>query len=186
MIITVLWEDSRGEVAKGFGPHELLVACLDDDLAIGRNRLNDLVKPIPKNGNANVRKALKQDIERLRKAGPVVVVVDWDAIGDLWKYANPRPPACKAGISSCFRQDAPGDYDLVFLEQNIETLVKVACEATAQAGPPPKQPDARDGALGRAAWAPENVRQAIREGCPTFDRIVARVAGHVPPKLRPA
>ena len=30
MRITVLWEDSRGVETKGFGPHDLLLACIAD------------------------------------------------------------------------------------------------------------------------------------------------------------
>lgn len=36
MLVTVLWEDQRGTQARGFGPHELLLSCLADELMVSR------------------------------------------------------------------------------------------------------------------------------------------------------
>lgn len=140
-MITVLWEDSRGTAAKSFGPHELLLACVADDL-------------------------------------------DRDQLHDLW----PTPsPSCRSGITARFRQDAEGDYDLVLLERNMETLIEITCQILGR-HVPPKDPDERDRVLLTAVWPPSgttDIRQTIRHSCPSFARIVARVAGHMTSTHRP-
>src|SRR5688572_20489274 len=130
MIITVLWEDQRGVEVKRFGPHELLVACLTDELGYFPKRL---VASHPKKGNGNVRLALSKDFARLAKSGPVLAVLDRDKIRDLWRAQ--RPSDCMTSISQTFRQDVPGNYDLVFLVSNVETLIEVACTALGERAP---------------------------------------------------
>jgi len=172
------WEDSRSAAANRFSPHELLLACVADDLGVPAGSLNRYVRSLPKNGNANVRKALEKDLRRLRKYGPVMAIVDWDEIANLWKHARPRPPGCKQGIATRFREDAPGDYELVFLERNIETLVDFACKSLAL-GKAPKAHDERDAVLAKASTAEPSIRRTIRDDCPSFERIVIRVARHL-------
>lgn len=185
MLVTVLWEDQRGTQARGFGPHELLLSCLADELAIPREVLRDHVSSHPKKGVGNVRSALRRDLERLTKSGPVLAVVDWDQVHDLWKDAKPRPPRCKTGLTDRMRQDAPGDYELVFFEQNIETLIHAVCRATGRDVPTSKpKPDLRDRILARVVWhETEHKRREIRDACPSFDRIVAKTAARLRPVL---
>jgi hypothetical protein len=180
MIITVLWEDQRGAEAKGFGPHELMLSCVADELNCARDTLKDLIKSHPKKGNANVRAAIQRDIVRLADTGPVFAVVDRDKIRQLWKAPN-RPADCMSSVGQQFRQDAPGDYDLVFLVDNVESLIKAACAAFGDSYPDSKPgPDLRDRLLGRAAWAPsQSPRSAIRTQCPSFNRLVGRLSAHV-------
>jgi hypothetical protein len=178
MKITVLWEDSRHGVSKGFGPHELLLSCLVDELDIDRDHLKPRVDSQPKNGNASLRKALQKDLRRISKSGPVVAVLDKDKIHDLWPPSPPRPD-CISGITARFRQDAQGDYDLVLIE-NIEALIEAACDVIGH-DVPPKGHDARDRLLARVAWETPQTRHAIRDRCPSFARIVTRVARHLRP-----
>lgn len=179
MIVTVLWEDQRGVESRGFGPHELLLTCLSDELRIDRAGLKQSVASHPHKGNTSLRKALQSNIGRLRKSGPVLAVVDSDQLHDLWP-PKPPPPTCISGRVARFRQDAAGDYELVLLVKNMETLIEAACKATHQrvAKGKPK-PDERDALLARAVWGTTDVRQAIRAGCPSFDRLVTRVARHL-------
>jgi hypothetical protein len=177
MIVTVLWEDQRGTETKGFGPHELLIACLTDELTITRERLVGLLKCHPKKGNGNVRAALQRDLDRLSKSGPVVAVVDRDKIRDLWKPSGEQPPDCIAGIASRFRSDAPGDYELVLLVDNVEDLVRAACTARRVDVPTAKPtPDERDRILARCAWDLPHARSDLRNSMPSFDRLVKQVA----------
>ncbi len=183
MIVTVLWEDQRGVEMRGFGPHDLLIACIADDLGIDRERLRDRVSSVPKKGVGNVRTALRKDIRRLANSGPVLAVIDRDKVINLWKHGR-RPSDCMSGITARFREDAAGDYDLIFLVRNMETLVEAACQAmrldTRSRKP---TPDQRDRLLGRAASRGEapQVRATIRRDCPSFDRIVTRVARALAP-----
>jgi hypothetical protein len=159
----------------------LLLACVADDLGVHPGSLHRDVRSIPRNGNANVRKALQNDLRHLRKIGPVIAIVDWDKIADLWRHAVPRPAACKQGITARFREEAAGDYHLIFLDRNVETLVALACEGLGHHGPPPKSHDARDAVLAKASWAPPSVRQHVRGRCPSFERIVTCVTRYLRP-----
>ena len=177
---TVLWEDQRGVTVKGFGPHDLLMACVADELGPGHRRLAD---PVPLKGSGNVRKRLKRDVEKLRGHGPVVVVLDRDRVADL--CVTPGAD-CMKGITSRLQKDAPGDYELVFLVDNTETLVAAACTALGIAAPNQKPtPDERDRYLGRAAWAPERgVRDDIRTSCPSFARLVEKLLAALGAEVR--
>lgn len=112
----------------------------------------------------------------------MLAVIDKDRARELWKGQAQPPPACMSGMASRLHEDAPGAYDIVFLERNVDTLVDVACESTGQRIPLVKQrPDRRDQLLMSAVWATVPVRQAIRAGCPSFDRLVTRVARYLRP-----
>lgn len=181
MIVTVLWEDQRGVEARGFGPHDLLLACVADELGIDYKRLRDQVTSSPKKGVSKVRTELQRNFRRLANSGPVIAVVDRDKVIDLWKHSMP-PSDCMSGITARFRKDAAGDYDLIFLVRNMETLIEAVCRAMRQDTPSRKPtPDQRDRILRRAVWGgtPE-VRAAIRRDCPSFARIVTRVARALP------
>lgn len=107
MIVTVLWEDARGGQVKGFGPHELLIACLADDLGSPRWRLEKLVASVPKKGKERVHEALVQDRQRLLDRGPLFGVVDRDRVREIWRADQPAD--CMMGIKERFLKDAPGE-----------------------------------------------------------------------------
>jgi hypothetical protein len=180
MIITVLWEDQRGAEAKGFGPHELLLSCVADELNCARDTLKELIESHPKKGNANLRGAIQRDIDRLADVGPVFAVIDRDKVRQLWKSPS-QPADCMSSIGHRFRQDAPGDYDLVFLVDNVESLIKAACAVLGEPYPDNKPgPDLRDRLLGKVAWAQSQAsRSAIRKQCPSFSRLVGRLSVRV-------
>lgn len=99
MIVTVLWEDQRGEQAKKFGPHELLLSSVADDLSESesdqpqrRATLDKRIFGIPKKGDGNVRKALQKDLGKFR--GPVIAVMDRDQVHRLWIDKQPPPSNC--------------------------------------------------------------------------------------------
>jgi hypothetical protein len=101
MVVTVLWEDQYGRDVRAFGPHELLVACLSDELSselpdVTRHQVQKIVQSHPKKGNAGIRKALQRDLPRLKKSGPVFAVVDSDRVRDLWKHSGISAPNCRA------------------------------------------------------------------------------------------
>ncbi|MFH0902366.1 MAG: hypothetical protein V2A73_17170 [Pseudomonadota bacterium] len=192
MIITILWEDQRGVESKGFGPHELLLSCLADDMLLPpgqdqadrfecfRRHLKGVVRSIPQKGNSNVRKALQQNGERLARSGPVFAVVDRDKIRELWKNQESIPMDCMTAIRGRFHQDAPGKYDLVFLEQNVETLLVAALALNGQSLKEKPAPDERDRILVGLARDVPSRRAQLRRDCGSFDRLVTRVAARVP------
>jgi hypothetical protein len=177
MRITVLWEDSRGVETKGFGPHELLLACVADKLGRERKELEGIVKSVAKKGVGNVIKALQTNLTKLNSTGPVFAVIDRDKAREIWKPA-PLPADCMAAIRTRIaREVGSSKYELVFLVQNMESLVD-ACDVGARVNLERRKPtpDQRDRILGRAAWdfspAP---RSGILSACPSFKRLVDRV-----------
>lgn len=172
MIITILWEDQRGHIVKGFGPHELLVSSVADDVKCSRLKISRLIHGIPKKGNTKVVNSLKMDLTNMTRSGPVCAVLDRDKVLDLWKSPN-RPADCITGIKSAIAKDAPGEYELLLLDENVETLIKVSCSALQIEMPPDKPaPDERDRVLNKAAWGIREVRARVRKAIPSFDRLV--------------
>jgi hypothetical protein len=180
MRITILWEDQQGAETKNFGPHELLLSCLSDQLSMNRNNIKPLIFSIPKKGNSNVRKALQTDGERLANHGPVFAVVDRDKIQDLWRNKLSRLPNCMSGISQQFHHDAPSTYELIFLLQNMESLLDSTYSALCITAPANKpSPNERDGYLMQAVWSNRDIRDQIQESCISFKRIVHKVSNKI-------
>lgn len=174
MITTVLWEDQLGGQTKSFGPHELLIACLEDRTGQPRTVLKHLVVSVPLKGNGNVRRALQRNLGKLIQSGPVVAVLDRDKAQDLWSQ---KPPNCFGGLRSALRHDAPGDYDVVFLVDNIESIIVACCHALGEPVPTTKpSPNHRDRIIGKVVWCPASARQAVCIAVPSFGRLVQRVA----------
>lgn len=180
MKITVLWEDKRGGIIQGFGPHDLLVSCVADDLQCAPEALKGTVVPVPKKGNGNVMRALEQDLDKLRRSGPVCAVLDRDKAPELWP-AGQRPPACLSGIRTAVSERARGDYELVLLIENMETLVEACCRAMMTDMPRAKpSPDTRDQILRKLVWSEPESRTNVRNAVPSFDRLVRWVTSRAP------
>ncbi|HCF62268.1 MAG TPA: hypothetical protein DFS52_30290 [Myxococcales bacterium] len=170
---TVLWEDQRGALIKGFGPHELLIRCLADRSGAHDFGRRQHVESIPLKGVSNLIKRLKQDAQKLRDDGPVFAVIDRDKIRD---QLSPKPPDCMKGLSRGIRTAAPGDYEIVFLVQNVESLLDAVIEVLdlpRRAGKP--TPDERDRMFQKAKSASRAKRDAILDKCPSFKRLVSKV-----------
>lgn len=178
MRVTILWEDQRGGQLKGFGPGELLVSCVADELETDRARISKHVSSYPKKGNGNVRRALRQDLGLLIKHGPVIAVIDRDKVSELLNTLPSTPLGCNGALVKQFRAVTAGNYELVLLVENVETLVDAVVGALGADRPTTKPtPDERDRMLGRAAWSPSrSIRDDIRGTCPSFDRVVKKVA----------
>ncbi|MBN1612151.1 MAG: hypothetical protein JW940_36305 [Polyangiaceae bacterium] len=176
MQITVLWEDQRGVRAKGFGPHALLVACLVDDEVGTREELSDRLNSIPLKGNGNVLRELRGKAHRILDSGQLFAVFDRDKTHELWPSKD-NVPNCMSGVAARLKQDAPGDYEVVFLRDNIESLLSAAAQALGFPSPANKPtPDERDRLLGQLTWGTAEARRKTRSTCPSFDRLVRRVA----------
>lgn len=180
MIVTVLWEDSRGQAVRGFAAHDLLLNCLADELAWPVHSpewqvLRNKVASIPRKGAGNVFKTLKSEASALANSGPLLAVFDRDRVRDLWS-PELRPPDCMSGIKARIAAEVPGTFESVFLVQNMESVVGACCVATGGVPPPGKPgPDERDRLISRAAYADECTRAAVRSQVPSFDRVVLRV-----------
>jgi hypothetical protein len=172
VIVTVLWEDKRGQT-KGFGPHDLLVKCLADQLDLDPYEIKQRVNSAPKKGVDILLGALQKDQAGFK--GPVFAVIDRDKVHE---HLLPRPTNCMAGIKNQILAKAPGDYDVVFMVDNIESLVHAACAAMGRSYPLGKpRPDERDRYFGELAWNRDrDTRKEALRLCPSFARLVDRVA----------
>ncbi len=174
MILTILWEDERGVETKGFGPHELLLVEVAASLNMRRWDLAKRLRSAPKKGNGNVVKALERDLDKF--AGPVCAVLDRDQAQELLD----APANCFSTLQEALRVRVPqGEFEAIFLVENVETLINVACDALGRARPEGKPtPDERDMILGRAAHH-EAARTRLRHDVPGFDRLVNWVEAQI-------
>jgi hypothetical protein len=149
-----------------------------DHLAIDATQVRPYLLSVPKKGNGNlVRRALASDLDHLTKTGPVFAVLDRDKVEELWRQ-HERPANCMAALRQRIVQEAPGSYDLVFLVENVESLVD-ACRVSLNlpSGKRKPTPEERDTILERAVWnADPSQRGRILAECPSFKRLVGRVA----------
>ena len=111
--------------------------------------------------------------------GPVYAVLDRDKILKLWAVGE-RPPACLSGIQKAMSVKAPGNYELILLIDNMETIIEACCKATQRAMPRSKpSPDERDRILGGLTWGDAKARDIVRTVVLSFDRLVRRVASRL-------
>lgn len=178
MKITVLWEDQRGVTVKGFGPHELLLFCLEDRTGRDRNELRRVVIGVPEKGVGKVIRALKRDLRRLADRGPVFAIVDRDKVR---RHVPGDPPDCMSGIRDALEAAVEGPYELVFLVKNMESVIDACCKVLGNPTPEEKPtPDRRDLIL-KKAFASGSRRRSIQEECPSFGRLVEKVASRLAP-----
>lgn len=178
-MITVLYEDELARAEpKRFGPHVLLIACLEDDLKTSRRDLEDVIKAVPKKGDGNLRIALRRDIGR---QGPAVALFDHDRCRAAFGL---QKSACKSQVLAAAQELAPS-VRLVLLEQNVESLIATACRVMGDSVPISKPtPLQRDEILQKLAWLDAKLRLKLRRELQSFDRLVQRVLEVVPERLK--
>ena len=69
-----------------------------------------------------------------------------------------------------------GTHDLILLEENLETLIGSVSAALGSSAVEKLEPGPRDEYLSVPTWGARTLRSEIRKTCPSFDRIVRRVA----------
>lgn len=95
---------------------------------------------------------------------------------DLWPEGK-RPAECKSGICEAIRDEAPGDYEIVLLCENMETLVEAACRALGRDAPSVKSRDERDRILQRLAFEGTRDQRVVpRDEVDGFERLVTWTA----------
>jgi hypothetical protein len=179
LLVTVLWEDQRGGLVKGFGPDDLLRACVSDVLG---PLPAAAIKSAPKKGIGNLLRDLKKDVSRLTNSGPVFVVIDRDRIKD---HLPSCQSDCMQALRAAIRDGISGSYDIVFLIDNLENLVS-ACSLALGLGPLKHKPnpDARDRIFSKVAWGSQDHRESVKKLCPSFERLVTRVTQTLKATLR--
>lgn len=193
MIVTILWEDQRGVTTKGYGPTALLVACLADTLGLERKEIDNKLSGVPKKGAGNVNKTICNDGARILDAGPLLAVIDRDKVFDHLRQPKPATN-CMQPVRQAILDQAQGLVcEIVFLIDNMESLLSTCCLALGKEALGSKPtPDERDSILSQVAWSTPKVRNQVKNGCPSFARLVDRVARPLyprrpqRPRLRPA
>lgn len=170
MIATILYEDRLAAVAKGFGPHELLISCLADDTGGARVELKRAFQAVPCKGDGSLKAKLARDRIRLLNQGPLCAVFDHDRVRACFALPD---AACKTSVLEEIRRCFSDRFGIVLMVENVEDLLRACREAQ---GMPPFQgkptPNERDAICCAAAWADVTVRKRIRERMPSFDRLV--------------
>ncbi len=177
MIVTVLWEDQRGVKTNSFGPHKLLLSCLVDELGWPYHELERTVASIPLRGNGNVRRELQKNIRKLTNSGPVLAILDHDQIVGLWKDRRDlQIPKCMTRQKQQLKEDAEGEYEIVFLVDNMESLTSaVITQSEGEPWNSKPTPEERDEILQIAVGNPVLRAQVLKE-VPSFARLVCKVA----------
>lgn len=185
--VTILYEDSAGERAE-FALHDLVVRCVADRLDRDPKTLRSALHGIPKKGNANVRRACRQDLPRLARDGRVVVAVfDNDRIR---RMANLPPAACKAQVTSCLKSGCEPSalLRIVLLVENTETLLVALRDISVLQGRDAMFVEAidrkvlasRDILFKDAVWRTTlEQRVGLLEAVPSFGYLVSKLAALV-------
>ncbi|MDX2024386.1 MAG: hypothetical protein SF187_29355 [Deltaproteobacteria bacterium] len=172
MIVTVWWEDARQPVrSKNYGPDQFLARCIADDLGCDLKDALRMFSGQPKKGAGTIKRLLTDEAPLVLNRGPLCAVLDHDKILELW-LPTERPNDCHSGICGAIRSASPGDYYLVLLHENMETLVRAACDVM-HVDVPAKSPQTRDDILARLVFGESSEkRQIVRDAVPGFNRLV--------------
>ncbi len=178
--IEVLFENSRDDKTKGYGPGELLIVCVADDLKTDWWSVTRRISINPRNGVSK----LIGDLDTLgtklaKRAHLIVAVIDDDKVR---RHLGLPADASRDRVIEAVRARATCDVAVVLLDRNTETLVAAAARAIdapaedVHQAIERKQHLARDRILTSAAHRSRNTRDAIRREVPTFDELVKLVA----------
>lgn len=175
MRVTILYEDQNSP-ANQFGPHELLKRCVKKKLDVKNySKLGTLV-PIPKKGDGNLKKTLKQDGARLSNSGPLIAVFDMDKVRRCY---NLDTNACKTMILNKIYLDSElsrQQLTVVLLDRNLESLLDCICQLLGQSSPTKKDLNRRDIICSDMQMAGDDKLNSLQSLMPSFGRLVEKVA----------
>lgn len=182
--IIVLWEDQRANgLVNRFGPHELLVRAVADDLDRDHWTVGRTVRAKPMKGNARV-------LDEIRKNGPslrmVFAVLDEDQIHRLTSQPKDACVPSKADALAKLVADVTAQVHPRLLVRNVESILE-AIAAVKGTTLPEKKPNARDAfveASGLLKAAARDERAKVRAECPSFDKLARRIADVAAPLLK--
>jgi hypothetical protein len=136
--ITILYEDSAADgPVKEYGPHLLVRQCVADRLGKSPWELSTL-EGMPRNGASNIVKDCRRVPPQIGRDGRLVVAV-YDAdkihreVNNLQREVKLPAGACKRDIKPILRAACAWQERLVivFLEENIETVLEAVCACAA-------------------------------------------------------
>lgn len=173
----IFYEDSWGQ-AKEFGLHELVVACVADNLDRDWWELKSRFEAIPKRGVNNLLSACSDDVPDM--PDPLIFAIfDSDKLHRaLWRSGRPTEPELVAEL----RRRCPDGRLHMFLIPNTEAVVEAVANCLGET-PPAKDPLARDLLLTRGARRSHQRRDCARAAVPSFDACVVQIAQLTAPFL---
>lgn len=191
-VAVILYEDQRGP-QKQFGLHNLVVACVSDDLGadVYALKLDQKLSGRPMKGVSKLLASCRQDVRRLGPQGqPVFALIDNDAIREQMKHEGLSPSADEAAVIRAIkapeRCKAPDQLEVLLLVENTETILAAAAEcdpeiaAVAVEQARRKDTNARDKILNHVAWGlGRAVRDCVRSRVPALARLVERLSALV-------
>lgn len=170
--IPIFYEDDWGSV-KEFGLHELLVACVADQLGQDWWSLRGRFDAIPKKGDSKLLAACENDVPDMPDR-TIIAVFDADKLHKLL-FGSGRPSNDE--IHAALRRRCTDERLHVFLlDRNTETVVDAVADCL-KVERPRKNPLLRDQLLLRAARSPTTeVRDCVRRAVPSFEQCVCAIA----------
>lgn len=203
-IASLLYEDraAPNEGGKLFAPHQLVLACVADRLALrgsaapAVHELRGLFKHVSRNGRDNLLKDCVGDRwQKFSPRGqPVFAFVDYDRIHDVKAWGLERG-ACFTMIRRAFREKVQPDekVTLVLLRDNLESVFEASREANLLG--PERRPELdrliaksganllvlRDSIITSLAFAPDRqVRDTLTARVSSLGYLADRLASLVP------
>lgn len=180
MKVIIFWEDSAGVAVKNFGPHRLLQECLKDD-GVDSEQVK-MVYGHPVKGYGNVIPKLRKLPPPLTDRSPYLGVLDWDRAPRL---ALLPKSSGYCTVRTRLGTDVVPPRLIVFLNKNIETLLKATSDVLKISPPDGKlDPNARDRIFQRLWSNPalNSERRQLREQVESFNYLVNRVHELVDPR----
>lgn len=168
----ILYEDSLPPDVRAYGPHALVLACVNDEIA-DPIRVRDLLRDArPQNGSTKLLAALRRPESR-----PRIAIIDDDEIRralGVPATATDAEVIAKIVASAGVR---PDQLTVFLLSRNLETLIIALrdCGHANERIPAAMKKDlvARDGVFNSAAAESDRrVRDCVRKAVPSFDRVI--------------
>lgn len=177
-IAVVLYED-QATALKDFGLHNLVLACVLDEVTFDRSALGKKLSGQPMNGVDKLLTTGWKGITRLAPQGqPVFALIDEDKIR---KHVKVPPTADEDAVVQAIQSKCTGSsrFEVFLLRKNTETVIETAALCSDQIPKDAieraiqKVPNARDRVLNIVAWGlGRAVRDCIRGKVPALDRLV--------------
>ena len=169
---------------RAYGPHQFVVRCVADDLARPAWELHKSLLAIPRRGNGNLLRDIRNNPSRFASDGrPAFAVFDGDQLPEL--LSRPRG-TCRTALKADLLKDCAwaGQLHVVILERNLESLLRAVLQCAPEAADERTRALAldrkslaeRDVILNRVAReARRNVRDCVRQAMPSFDYLIRKL-----------
>ena len=129
-IAIILYEDTRG-ATQGFGLHDLVMACVADELGVGLVETKRMAEGRPLKGVANLLKACR-DVRRLAPRGEhIIAVIDNDQIRAQLSDMDPRADDATVIRTIREKSNCPEQLDVILLYKNTESVIEAARDCGA-------------------------------------------------------